>query len=192
MCEAKCVRGPSGLGASRAEEKGASNMAFKVFHETRSFRFTGRRWSTWFSRNTKHETRITAFRARGARLESRRVTKHGHETRLFKRVRKGRIRICYIGRSDQKRIIVLYISARKEGDADPYAVLEYCDPVTDKEYRSRKISRQRQARALVVPLTIGTVPVPACLTTRRGEVRERTVRARRKPGGGKRRKQHGL
>ena len=42
------------------------------------------------------------------------------------RVKKGRIRICYIGRSDQKRIIVLYISdtPRKEGDVnDPYAVL---------------------------------------------------------------------
>ena len=42
------------------------------------------------------------------------------------RVKKGRIRICYIGRSDQKRIIVIYISdtPRKEGDInDPYAVL---------------------------------------------------------------------
>ena len=42
------------------------------------------------------------------------------------RVRKGRIRICYIGRSDQKRIIVIYISdtPRKEGgSSDPYAVL---------------------------------------------------------------------
>ena len=33
--EAKCVRGPSGRGASLAEEKGARNMAFKVFHESR-------------------------------------------------------------------------------------------------------------------------------------------------------------
>ena len=40
--EAKCVRGPSGRGASRAEEKGACNFAFKVFHE---------------SRVTKHESR---------------------------------------------------------------------------------------------------------------------------------------
>ena len=40
--EGKCVRGLSGRGASRAEEKGARNMAFKVFHE---------------SRNTKHESR---------------------------------------------------------------------------------------------------------------------------------------
>ncbi len=44
--EAKCVRGLSGRGASRAAEKGASNTAFKVFHE---------------SRITSHVTRIRAF-----------------------------------------------------------------------------------------------------------------------------------
>ena len=33
--EVKCVRGPSGRGASRAEKKGARNVAFKVFHESR-------------------------------------------------------------------------------------------------------------------------------------------------------------
>ena len=41
--EAKCVRGPSGLGASRAEEKGARKTACKVFHE---------------SRDTSHESRL--------------------------------------------------------------------------------------------------------------------------------------
>ena len=40
--EAKWVRGPSGRGASRAEEKSARSTAFKVFHE---------------SRVTKHESR---------------------------------------------------------------------------------------------------------------------------------------
>jgi len=42
------------------------------------------------------------------------------------RVKKGRIRICYIGRSDTRRIIVLYISdtPRKQGDVnDPYKVI---------------------------------------------------------------------
>ena len=41
------------------------------------------------------------------------------------RVKKGRFRICYIGSSAQRRILVLYISEtlRKEGDlADPYAL----------------------------------------------------------------------
>ena len=49
----------------------------------------------------------------------------GKLAKIF-RVKKGRIRICYIGRSDQKRVIVIYISEtpRKEGDSnDPYAVL---------------------------------------------------------------------
>ncbi len=42
------------------------------------------------------------------------------------RVKKGRMRICYAGSSQQRRLVVLYISEtlRKEGDAhDPYAVL---------------------------------------------------------------------
>jgi len=42
------------------------------------------------------------------------------------RVKKGRTRICYIGSSKTKRIVVLYISdtPRKQGDSkDPYAVL---------------------------------------------------------------------
>ncbi|HEY6393658.1 MAG TPA: type II toxin-antitoxin system YhaV family toxin [Bryobacteraceae bacterium] len=41
------------------------------------------------------------------------------------RVKKGRFRICYAGSSDQKRIVVLYISdsPRKAGDTnDPYAI----------------------------------------------------------------------
>ena len=38
--EAKWVRGPSGRGASRAEEKGARNMACKVFHESRVTAFS--------------------------------------------------------------------------------------------------------------------------------------------------------
>ena len=48
--ETKCVRGPSGRGASRAEEKGARNKAFKVFHESRN---------TAFMFFTNHETRNT-------------------------------------------------------------------------------------------------------------------------------------
>lgn len=42
------------------------------------------------------------------------------------RVKKGRLRICYVGDSHTKRITVLYISdtPRKEGDSrDPYKVL---------------------------------------------------------------------
>ena len=41
------------------------------------------------------------------------------------RVKKGRVRLCYIGSSQQKKITVLYISdtPRKEGDKqDPYAI----------------------------------------------------------------------
>ena len=41
------------------------------------------------------------------------------------RVKKGRLRICYVGSSAHKRIIILYISdtPRKAGDAnDPYAL----------------------------------------------------------------------
>lgn len=44
----------------------------------------------------------------------------------YYRVKKGRLRICYIGNSSTKRIKVLYISdtPRKEGDRnDPYKVL---------------------------------------------------------------------
>jgi mRNA-degrading endonuclease RelE of RelBE toxin-antitoxin system len=43
----------------------------------------------------------------------------------FFRIKKGRIRICYVGSSEQRRIIVLYISEtpRKQGDVnDPYAI----------------------------------------------------------------------
>ena len=68
--EAKWVRGPSGLGASRVEEKGARNTAFdqargasqrkfRGFHETRDTRHESR--LLCFSRITSHETRITAF-----------------------------------------------------------------------------------------------------------------------------------
>ena len=41
------------------------------------------------------------------------------------RVKKGRLRICYAGSSEQRRIVILYISdtPRKAGDAnDPYAL----------------------------------------------------------------------
>ncbi|MBI3683997.1 MAG: type II toxin-antitoxin system YhaV family toxin [Acidobacteria bacterium] len=41
------------------------------------------------------------------------------------RIKKGRMRVCYIGSSRDKRIIILYISdtLRKEGDInDPYSV----------------------------------------------------------------------
>ena len=43
----------------------------------------------------------------------------------FFRIKKGRIRVCYTGSSEQKKIIVLYISEtpRKEGDIrDPYTI----------------------------------------------------------------------
>lgn len=43
----------------------------------------------------------------------------------FFRVKKGRIRVCYVGSSKQKKIYVLYISEtlRKDGDKnDPYAI----------------------------------------------------------------------
>jgi len=42
------------------------------------------------------------------------------------RIKKGRLRICYVGNSKTRKITVLYISAtpRKEGDShDPYKVL---------------------------------------------------------------------
>lgn len=42
------------------------------------------------------------------------------------RIKKGRLRICYVGNSKERKITVLYISdtPRKAGDArDPYAVL---------------------------------------------------------------------
>ena len=68
--EAKWVRGPSGRGASRAEKKGARNMACKVFHESRNKAFTVHRPSDISSganqapahgfhetRDTKHESR---------------------------------------------------------------------------------------------------------------------------------------
>jgi len=41
------------------------------------------------------------------------------------RVKKGRVRVCYAGASQQNRIVVLYISdtPRKQGDSnDPYAL----------------------------------------------------------------------
>ena len=47
------------LVASRAEEKGARNTAFKVFHESRDTNHETR--LLCFSRITRHETRITAF-----------------------------------------------------------------------------------------------------------------------------------
>lgn len=53
------------------------------------------------------------------------------------RVKKGRMRICYIASSESKRIVVLYISdtPRKAGDAkDPYAVFT-------KMVRSGKFAR---------------------------------------------------
>ena len=43
----------------------------------------------------------------------------------FFRIKKGRIRVCYIGSSEHKKIMILYISEtpRKEGDVnDPYAL----------------------------------------------------------------------
>jgi mRNA-degrading endonuclease RelE of RelBE toxin-antitoxin system len=43
----------------------------------------------------------------------------------FFRVKKGRIRVCYVGSSKKKKIYVLYISEtlRKDGDKnDPYAI----------------------------------------------------------------------
>jgi mRNA-degrading endonuclease RelE of RelBE toxin-antitoxin system len=43
----------------------------------------------------------------------------------FFRIKKGRIRVCYTGSSEQRKIIILYISEtpRKEGDVnDPYAI----------------------------------------------------------------------
>lgn len=63
----------------------------------------------------------------------------GSLTNIF-RVKKGRIRICYIGSSMRKRIVVLYIAdtPRKAGDRnDPYAILERilragdCDSIFD-------------------------------------------------------------
>jgi mRNA-degrading endonuclease RelE of RelBE toxin-antitoxin system len=42
------------------------------------------------------------------------------------RIKKGRVRICYIGSSRTRKIVILYISdtPRKEGDSrDPYQVL---------------------------------------------------------------------
>ena len=48
--EAKCLRGPSGRGASRAEEKGARNMAFKVFHESRVTEHESRPFLACFDR----------------------------------------------------------------------------------------------------------------------------------------------
>ena len=56
------------------------------------------------------------------------------------RVKKGRIRICYVGSSEQKKIVVLYIAdtLRKAGDRnDPYAILDRmlragdCDSIFD-------------------------------------------------------------
>ena len=124
--EAKCVRGPSGQGASQAEEKGVSRPTPRVkkhetrplpvhqpsdissganqapsmgFHETRDTRhetrlsrfsritaFTGSpalRHFFWsepglvdgFSRNTRHETRITAFTV--FTKHETRITNHG-------------------------------------------------------------------------------------------------------------------
>jgi len=43
----------------------------------------------------------------------------------FFRIKKGRLRVCYVGSSKQNKIIILYISEtpRKEGDKhDPYAI----------------------------------------------------------------------
>lgn len=43
----------------------------------------------------------------------------------FFRVKKGRIRVCYVGSSEHRKIVVLYISEtpRKQGDInDPYAI----------------------------------------------------------------------
>ena len=79
--EAKWVRGPSGLGASRAEEKGASRLAragvlaksppspfglrnrhgFSGSLAVRHFFWSEPSPLTWFSRITRQETRITAF-----------------------------------------------------------------------------------------------------------------------------------
>ncbi|MDA1315879.1 MAG: type II toxin-antitoxin system YhaV family toxin [Acidobacteria bacterium] len=56
---------------------------------------------------------------------SRKRALSGSLANIF-RIKKGRIRICYIGASEQKRLIVLYISEspRKAGDSnDPYAIL---------------------------------------------------------------------
>jgi mRNA-degrading endonuclease RelE of RelBE toxin-antitoxin system len=70
---------------------------------------------------------------------SRKRALSGSLANIF-RVKKGRIRICYIGASEQKRLIVLYISdtPRKAGDSnDPYAILHRilrsgdCDPFFD-------------------------------------------------------------
>lgn len=56
---------------------------------------------------------------------SRKRALSGSLANIF-RIKKGRIGICYIGASEQKRLIVLYISEspRKAGDSnDPYAIL---------------------------------------------------------------------
>ena len=73
--EVKCVRGPPGRGASRAEEKGARRRTCQIASFTPRVTKHGlsgspavRRFSwsepgprPWFSRITRHEPRITAF-----------------------------------------------------------------------------------------------------------------------------------
>ena len=68
--EKKCVRGPSGRGASRAEENGARNTACKIFHESRNTAFTVHRPSDISSGANKtpahgfHESRDTRHESR--------------------------------------------------------------------------------------------------------------------------------
>ncbi len=73
--EAKCVRGPSGLGANRAEGKGVCRCTCQIASSTPRVTKHGISGSLavrhffwgepgplpWFSRITRHETRITAF-----------------------------------------------------------------------------------------------------------------------------------
>jgi mRNA-degrading endonuclease RelE of RelBE toxin-antitoxin system len=68
------------------------------------------------------------------------------------RVKKGRIRICYIGSSSKSRIIVLYVSdtPRKDGDVnDPYKILTKLvkagkfDPLFDKIRLPIKLKEHR-------------------------------------------------
>jgi len=65
-----------------------------------------------------------AFRAISAHPTERKYALAGHLACMY-RIKKGRMRICWIVSPDQRRVCVLFISEtmRKEGDAqDPYEV----------------------------------------------------------------------
>ncbi len=152
-------------------------------------------------RITRRESRNTAFtvqrssgissganQAPSPGLHESRITRH--ETRLFP-VHRG----C-------ERVAPQKTAAQSLFSSSPlFTIVRYGSPLFGKKYCPAPVSLPRQpfpaglttsAVRRAVPVALRTASVegnawPACLTTRRGEVRERAVRTRRKPGGGKRR-----